>query len=453
FMTVPRSSNEDDDDEQPESPSKSKPTTAKATPAKPPASAFGSTAFGSTAFGSSFASPATAATSFSALASAAAGTKNGNEKKNPFGSTAFGDAGRTSFGGVGSGFGSPFGATASTSASAFGSVSSFAGFGNGTGTASKDAKVSPTPKPATLSPTKATPSSPSKSPVTTEKKPTTPVSSTPSAATTAAIPEALKAVSPTVSSVTFSGSLGGRDSEQISGKDALGSNSTVKAVSFKSSEPTFGSKGSSSTLTFGAFSSTSSSAFGNSSSKAGSSFEELLKSSKPSAGTKEDDEDDAGGADDDDDPTKFEVPIEKKTDIPEVEVKTGEEDESNIVQIRCKLYRKDEAGAWKERGIGNLKLNCDESSASARLVMRTEGALRLILNSKVMPQMPCKIVQEKFVQFLCAESGSSASGEGEEKAGTTTQGEAKLTWFLAKTANANLATKLYNNIRVFSENE
>lgn len=74
----------------------------------------------------------------------------------------------------------------------------------------------------------------------------------------------------------------------------------------------------------------------------------------------------------------------------EVEVKTGEEGETNIIQLSCKLFAFDKAsGSWQERGRGNLRLNdlelTDESGSytQSRLVFRTSGSLRVVLNTKV----------------------------------------------------------------------
>lgn len=39
--------------------------------------------------------------------------------------------------------------------------------------------------------------------------------------------------------------------------------------------------------------------------------------------------------------------------------------------------------AWKERGVGDLKLNVNFSKKSARLLMRADGVHRLVLNSPV----------------------------------------------------------------------
>lgn len=73
----------------------------------------------------------------------------------------------------------------------------------------------------------------------------------------------------------------------------------------------------------------------------------------------------------------------------EVEVKTGEEEETNVLQIMCKLFAFDKTagGSWQERGRGILRLNDQNADAAgnshSRLVFRTSGSLRVVLNTKV----------------------------------------------------------------------
>ncbi|XP_034939495.1 ran-binding protein 3 [Chelonus insularis] len=61
---------------------------------------------------------------------------------------------------------------------------------------------------------------------------------------------------------------------------------------------------------------------------------------------------------------------------------TGEEGETNILQINCKLFTFDkETSSWKERGRGTLRLN--DRDDESRLVGRVTGTQRLILNTKI----------------------------------------------------------------------
>uniref|UniRef100_A0A3B4ALC5 RanBD1 domain-containing protein n=1 Tax=Periophthalmus magnuspinnatus TaxID=409849 RepID=A0A3B4ALC5_9GOBI len=82
----------------------------------------------------------------------------------------------------------------------------------------------------------------------------------------------------------------------------------------------------------------------------------------------------------------------KKCVLEKVEVKTGEESESNVLQMQCKLYVFEKtAQTWIERGRGLLRLNdmasTEDGALQSRLVMRTQGSLRLILNTKLWAQI------------------------------------------------------------------
>ena len=65
-------------------------------------------------------------------------------------------------------------------------------------------------------------------------------------------------------------------------------------------------------------------------------------------------------------------------------------DESNVKQIYCKLFQWDSAtSGWKEKGRGNLRLNDKkvDGKSSSRLIMRTSGSLKLILNCMIVHGM------------------------------------------------------------------
>ncbi|XP_051531313.1 ran-binding protein 3-like isoform X2 [Myxocyprinus asiaticus] len=87
-----------------------------------------------------------------------------------------------------------------------------------------------------------------------------------------------------------------------------------------------------------------------------------------------------------------------------VEVKTGEESESNVLQMQCKLFVFEMVSqSWVERGCGVLRLN-DMASAEygtlqSRLVMRTQGSLRVILNTKLWSQMQVDKASEKSLRI------------------------------------------------------
>jgi len=109
-----------------------------------------------------------------------------------------------------------------------------------------------------------------------------------------------------------------------------------------------------------------------------------------------------------------------------VDVVTGEEEESNVLQANVKLYIfESEKKNWVERGRGSLRLNDDPSSTPghlrSRLVMRTVGTLRIVLNTKLFPNMKCEKANEKNVRISALEENEikvfliSASPKDAEK--------------------------------------
>lgn len=78
----------------------------------------------------------------------------------------------------------------------------------------------------------------------------------------------------------------------------------------------------------------------------------------------------------------------KQIDLEPIEdVKTGEENEVSLFSTTAKMFELDLADiseGWKERGIGPLHLNKSKiDHKQIRLVMRSKGLLRVILNMKI----------------------------------------------------------------------
>ncbi|KAK2159832.1 hypothetical protein LSH36_145g04064 [Paralvinella palmiformis] len=97
-----------------------------------------------------------------------------------------------------------------------------------------------------------------------------------------------------------------------------------------------------------------------------------------------------------------------RPEFEEVQVKTGEEDESNVFQINVKLFLFDKVNqSWIEKGRGQLRLNdmsCAQSrSFQSRLVMRTQGSLRVVLNTKVWAGMLVEMPSEKSVRITAVD--------------------------------------------------
>ncbi|KAJ5320078.1 hypothetical protein N7508_000361 [Penicillium antarcticum] len=83
--------------------------------------------------------------------------------------------------------------------------------------------------------------------------------------------------------------------------------------------------------------------------------------------------------------------VAEKTDERFVEqpVETGEEDEETIFANKGKLYCFDNK-QWKERGVGTFKVNVKsgpDGKRTARMIMRADGALRVMLNSAIFKGM------------------------------------------------------------------
>ena len=101
----------------------------------------------------------------------------------------------------------------------------------------------------------------------------------------------------------------------------------------------------------------------------------------------------------------------QKRKYEEVKPVTGEENEVNVVQINAKLHVFEKNNSsWTERGRGILRLNDvnhgeDEANISSRLVMRTSGVLRVILNTPLFPGMSVEKPSEKTIRLTGTDEG------------------------------------------------
>jgi Ran-binding protein 3 len=85
--------------------------------------------------------------------------------------------------------------------------------------------------------------------------------------------------------------------------------------------------------------------------------------------------------------------------LPTEPVSSGEEGEHHVFQQRMKLFLL-EGTEWKERGLGNLRLNVADDKSYARLLMRAEGVLRLVLNIRLYPSIKLEAVGDKAARFV-----------------------------------------------------
>ncbi|XP_063378944.1 ran-binding protein 3 [Cydia fagiglandana] len=89
---------------------------------------------------------------------------------------------------------------------------------------------------------------------------------------------------------------------------------------------------------------------------------------------------------------------------PAVTTTTGEEDEINVLQLSCRLFAW-EAGSWRERGRGVLRLNDAAAGADAsRLVARVAGSLRVVLNTKIWPDMVAERAGSKSLRITATDA-------------------------------------------------
>ncbi|XP_038576160.1 ranBP2-like and GRIP domain-containing protein 3 isoform X1 [Micropterus salmoides] len=97
---------------------------------------------------------------------------------------------------------------------------------------------------------------------------------------------------------------------------------------------------------------------------------------------------DEEGSDEEDATNNVDIHFEPIVSLPEVETKSGEEDEEILFKERAKLFRWDrDPGQWKERGIGDLKILFHPTKHFYRILMRREQVLRVCANHTITTTM------------------------------------------------------------------
>nr|DBA33258.1 TPA: hypothetical protein GDO54_000971 [Pyxicephalus adspersus] len=108
-----------------------------------------------------------------------------------------------------------------------------------------------------------------------------------------------------------------------------------------------------------------------------------------------------GGDSDDEVVHSDDVHFEPIVSLPEVEVKSGEEDEEILFKERTKLYRWDrDTNQWKERGVGDIKILYHQERKYYRILMRRDQVLKVCANhviSKDMKLAPLNTSHNSFV--------------------------------------------------------
>lgn len=132
----------------------------------------------------------------------------------------------------------------------------------------------------------------------------------------------------------------------------------------------------------------------------------------------------------------------KQVDLEEKTVTTGEENEESVFSATVKVFELDLSNikeGWKERGVGPLHLNQSKlDSKEVRIVMRSQGLLRVVLNYKITPEtelikgLEASLSPGKFLRFNSVVSG-------------------KLVQYLVKFSNETLRDGLVNKVKELQE--
>nr|XP_046259185.1 ranBP2-like and GRIP domain-containing protein 4 isoform X1 [Scatophagus argus] len=100
---------------------------------------------------------------------------------------------------------------------------------------------------------------------------------------------------------------------------------------------------------------------------------------------------DEEGSDEEEAPNNVDIHFEPIVSLPEVETKSGEEDEEILFKERAKLYRWDRSlSQWKERGIGDIKILFHPTKHFYRILMRRDQVLRVCANHTISESMELK---------------------------------------------------------------
>ncbi|XP_053692787.1 E3 SUMO-protein ligase RanBP2 [Sabethes cyaneus] len=100
----------------------------------------------------------------------------------------------------------------------------------------------------------------------------------------------------------------------------------------------------------------------------------------------------------------------------EIEVRTGEEEETKLYGERAKLYRYDDSTKeWKERGVGELKILHHPARNSYRMLMRREQIFKLVLNHALTDDLQITSLNNSAKAFAWAAMNHAEEGPQLEK--------------------------------------
>ncbi|XP_017279338.1 E3 SUMO-protein ligase RanBP2 isoform X2 [Kryptolebias marmoratus] len=100
---------------------------------------------------------------------------------------------------------------------------------------------------------------------------------------------------------------------------------------------------------------------------------------------------DEEGSDEEDAPKNVDIHFEPIVSLPEVETKSGEEDEEILFKKRARLYRWDrDLSQWKERGTGDIKILFHPAKHFYRILMRRDQVMKVCANHTICQSMEIK---------------------------------------------------------------
>ncbi|XP_055727013.1 E3 SUMO-protein ligase RanBP2-like isoform X1 [Salvelinus fontinalis] len=115
---------------------------------------------------------------------------------------------------------------------------------------------------------------------------------------------------------------------------------------------------------------------------------------------------------DEEDTNNVGIDFEPIVSLPEVETKSGEEDEEILFKERTKLYRWErDLGQWKERGVGDIKILFHPDKRFYRVLMRREQVLKVCANHTICQSMELKPMNTSN-QALVWTATDFSEGEG-----------------------------------------
>ncbi|XP_077435417.1 E3 SUMO-protein ligase RanBP2 [Vanacampus margaritifer] len=120
-----------------------------------------------------------------------------------------------------------------------------------------------------------------------------------------------------------------------------------------------------------------------------------------------------GASDEENLPKNVDIHFEPIVSLPEVETKSGEEDEEILFKERAKLFRWDrDLSQWKERGIGDIKILYHPAKRFYRILMRREQVFRVCANHNISQAMELKPMNTSANALIWTATDYADSAEG-----------------------------------------